>query len=81
MALNLVTFSTLVFAESEESLVRSFMAYSRPIERRCPKCGTLVAKAPVPAGPYALDPGMITGPGESWAEGPCALKVGEKTRH
>ena len=45
-----------------------------------PKRGILVARAPSPAGPYTVDPHMITAPDEGWAEGPCAVRFGDTTR-
>ncbi len=45
-----------------------------------PKRGIMMAKAPTPFGPYTMNSNMITPANEGWAEGPCALKVGDTTR-
>ncbi|MGH2272551.1 glycoside hydrolase family 43 protein [Anaerohalosphaeraceae bacterium U12dextr] len=45
-----------------------------------PKRGILMAKAPDRDGPYTVDPNMITAPQEGWAEGPCAVPIGDKIR-
>ncbi len=45
-----------------------------------PKRGILMAKAPGRDGPYTVDPNMITAPEEGWAEGPCAVTIGDKIR-
>lgn len=45
-----------------------------------PKRGILMAKAPAREGPYMVDPDMITAPNEGWAEGPCAVKIGDTVR-
>ncbi len=45
-----------------------------------PKRGIMMAKAPAPEGPYVLDPDMITPADEGWAEGPCAIRVGDTAR-
>jgi sucrose-6-phosphate hydrolase SacC (GH32 family) len=59
---------------------KNYYVFFKADRKEEPKRGILVAKAPAPDGPYAVDPKMITGLEEGWAEGPCAVKVGEKTR-
>ena len=58
----------------------SYYVFFKADRRDTPKRGLLMAKAPNPTGPYVLDPNMITAPEEGWAEGPCAIKIGKKTR-
>ena len=45
-----------------------------------PKRGIFMARGTTATGPYVMDPHCISGIDEPWAEGPCAVKVGSKTR-
>ena len=58
----------------------SYYVFFKADRKETPKRGLLMAKAPTPTGPYVLEPKMITAAEEGWAEGPCAVKVGQKTR-
>jgi len=57
-----------------------YYVFFKADRKETPRRGILMAKAPAATGPYTLDPNMVTAPDEGWAEGPCAVKVGEKTR-
>lgn len=57
-----------------------YYVFFKADRREEPKRGLFMAKAPAATGPYTLDPRPITGPDEGWAEGPCALKVGDRVR-
>lgn len=58
----------------------SYYVFFKADRKEEPKRGILSAKAPAPDGPYVVDPKMITPPEEGWAEGPCAVTVGERAR-
>jgi len=59
---------------------KKYYVFFKADRREEPKRGIMMAKAPSPTGPYVVDPKMITAPDEGWAEGPCAIEVGGKTR-
>jgi hypothetical protein len=57
-----------------------YYVFFKADRRETPKRGIMVAKAAAAAGPYVLDPKMITPGDEGWAEGPCAVTVDGKCR-
>ena len=59
---------------------RRYYVFFKADRRQEPKRGILMAAAPTPEGPYTVDPNMITAPDEGWAEGPCAVQIGDKVR-
>lgn len=61
-------------------LDKQYYVFFKADRRQEPKRGILMAAAPRPEGPYTVDPNMITAPDEGWAEGPCALQIGDKVR-
>lgn len=57
-----------------------YYVFFKADRKSAPRRGILMAKAPAATGPYAVNPNMITPSDEGWAEGPCALRVGDVNR-
>jgi hypothetical protein len=59
---------------------KQYYVFFKADRREKPKRGILMAKAGAREGPYVVDPNMVSVAEESWAEGPCAVKVGKTIR-
>ena len=57
-----------------------YYVFFKADRKEAPKRGILVAKAPSPTGPFVVNPNMITPADEGWAEGPCAIRIGDTNR-
>jgi hypothetical protein len=59
---------------------KHYYVFFKADRKENPTRGMLLAKAPAREGPYVVDPNMINAAQESWAEGPCAVKIGSRIR-